>query len=538
MSPRRRIAIDGPPQWVHGAEMTECFDYVIVGGGTAGCVLAARLSEDPSTSVSLLEWGPTDQDEPRALELGRWAEMVESEHDLDYRSVDQTRGNSAIRQSRARILGGCSSHNGMIAFRPLAADLDEWAALGARGWGADSLVPYFDRLACHIVPIAAEHRNPYLADATHAASEALGIPWKDTWNSGPFIDGAGFLELGYHPETGARSSASVAYVHPILGRRTNLEVTFDARATRILTDNRRATGVLVRRGDGSMQRFDARREVVIACGAIDSPRLLMLSGIGPGEDLHRAGVNVVHDLPAVGANLMDHPEGLIIWEAARPLPPQRVMDWDAAILARIDPGTSVPDVLFHIPLVTWGMHAEALGYPTPTASFSMTPNVAKPRSRGRIWLSSPDPEAAPVIDPGYFTDPEGYDERILVAAIRMARRIALHEPLAGWLGPETFPGPKVQDEQELSALVRAASHTVYHVSGTCRMGASHDPKAVVDPALRVQGMKGLRVVDASVFPSLTCTNPVVTVMMLAERAADLIAGRAGPVAANAAAVAG
>ena len=191
------------------------YDYVIAGGGTAGAVVAARLSEDPRVTVGLLEWGPTDSGEPRALQLRRWSEMLEGEYDLDYTSVEQPRGNSHIRQARARILGGCSSHNTMIVLRPPAADFDNWAALGARGWDANAMGKYFGRLAVSIVPVAPGDRNPYLADVIEAASAALGIPVREDWNAAGYRDGTGFVPLGYYRESGVRSSSSVAYLHPV-----------------------------------------------------------------------------------------------------------------------------------------------------------------------------------------------------------------------------------------------------------------------------------------------------------------------------------
>ncbi|MHB1837483.1 MAG: GMC family oxidoreductase, partial [Solirubrobacteraceae bacterium] len=301
-------------------ERTE-YDYVVVGGGTAGAVVASRLSEDHGVSVALVEWGPTDEHEPRALKLRAWAEMMEGEYDLDYRSVRQPRGNSDIRQARARILGGCSSHNTMIAFRPPARDLGEWVALGADGWGPDDFLPYYDRLATNIVPVAPEHRNPYLHDVIGAASKALSIPIRDRWNVSGFADGTGFLELGYYPDTGIRSSSSVDYLHPIADR-DNLELVLESRARRVLLDDsgRQARAVEIARADGSRSTIAARREIILCCGAIDTPRLLLLSGIGPAQELQDAGVEVVHDLPGVGRNLMDHPEGLLLWEAAKPIP--------------------------------------------------------------------------------------------------------------------------------------------------------------------------------------------------------------------------
>jgi choline dehydrogenase-like flavoprotein len=500
----------------------DAFDYVIVGGGAAGSVLAARLSEDPHVTAALIEWGPTDLHEPRALQIGRWAELIQSEHDLDYGSVPQERGNSLIRQSRARILGGCSSHNGMISFRPLPADLDEWTAAGAAGWDADTILPYYDRLQINIVPVAAEHRNPFLKDVLTSVCTVLDVPYKTTWNGAPFVDGAGFLEVGYEPATGARSSASVAYLHGVMDHRPNLTLLLEHRATRLILAPDRARAVELRDSSGCAHTVRADRELILACGAIDTPRLLLLSGIGPADELRSVGIEPMHDLAGVGRNLMDHPEGLIVWEAARPLGPERVMDWDAAIAAWVDPGGDRPDLLFHIPLDTWALHAEALGFATPRLSLSMTPNVAKPRSRGTVRLASSSPDENPLIDYRYFTDEVGHDERILVEGIRMARRIAAQSPMTNWIVRETFPGPGVTSQEEFAALVRATNHTVYHVSGTCRMGHPDDALAVVDPRLRVRGVHGLRVVDASIMPTLTATNPGVTVMMVAERAADLI----------------
>lgn len=504
---------------------TPVYDYVIVGGGTSGPVLAARLSEDPNVTVCLIEWGPTDQEEPRALQLLRWAEMLESEFDLAYRSVPQTRGNSHIVQSRARILGGCSSHNTMIAFRPPLADLREWEALGAWGWG-EEFARYYDLLLTNIVPVAPEHRNPFLQDVIAAAASALKIPVREDWNDTQWSEGVGFLQLGYYPDTGVRSSASVDYLHPIMGARTNLTTMLETRVTSVLIDpQRRAEGVRIRHPDGSQTAVLAKREVVLCAGAIDTPRLLLLSGIGPAEDLAAIGIPVRHDLGGVGRNLMDHPEGLLVWEATRPVPQLAASQWDAIIATRLGPAGEAADILCHIPLLTLAEHAERRGFATPCNSITLTPNVTKPRSRGRVWIGSADPDKPPLIDYGYFTDPAGYDERTLLAGIRMARQIAQTQPMAGWIRREVFPGPEVQEDSELSALARQTHHTVYHVSGTCRIGAAGDPQAVVDPQLRVRGIEGLRVADASVFPTLTTVNPVVTVLMVGERAADLISGR-------------
>jgi choline oxidase len=317
----------------------------------------------------------------------------------------------------------------------------------------------------------------------------------------------------------------VAYLHPVMGTRDNLDVLTRARVLRVTFDAaRRATGVTVRRPDGQLADIAAAREVIVCCGAIDTPRLLMLSGVGPGQRLRELGIEVVTDLPGVGSNLCDHVEGLLVWEAARPVPPEGATDWDITIMYRTSPGSIVPDVLAHVPLMTFAMHSERQGYPTPPHSITMTPNVTSPRSRGTVTLASADVDDPPVIDYRMFTDPDGHDERTLLAGMRMARRIATQPPMSGWVAREVFPGPGVQADEELSALARATCHTVYHVSCTARMGAPDDPGAVLDPQLRVRGVDRLRVIDASAFPALTTVNPVVAVLMLAERGAELVRG--------------
>ncbi|AXG81804.1 GMC family oxidoreductase [Streptomyces paludis] len=505
------------------------YDYVVVGGGTAGCVLASRLSEDPSVHVALLEWGPSDLHEERARAIRRWAEMVESEYDLDYRSVPQERGNSGIRQTRMRILGGCSTTNTMIAWRPLASDLREWVALGATGWTPESVLPYYDRLLTPICPVAPEDRNPFVADVVAAAAKALGVPLRDEWNDGRLdtdARGAGFFEVGYTPESNLRSSTSIHYLHALAGSRPNLHVLTGARARRVVLEPRtggtpRATGVEL--DDGGF--FAGRRETIISAGAIDTVKLLQLSGIGPSDVLDAAGVEVLVDAPGVGENLQDHAEGLVVWESTGPPPATSASGWDAGAMFSLTGRTDAPDVLMHFPVEPVVDHPLAQGFTFPENIVAIAPNVAKPASRGRVWIETADIEQPPKIDYRYFTDPAGHDEKVLLAGVRAARRIAEEEPMRSWLVREVFPGPDVRSDEELSRIARATHQTVYHVSGTCRMGSDDDPLAVLDPELRVRGVEGLRVADASAFPALTATNPVVTVMVLAERAADLILSR-------------
>jgi choline dehydrogenase-like flavoprotein len=502
-------------------------DYVVVGGGTAGCIVASRLSEDPDVTVTVVEAGPSDEHEPRARDIRRWAEMLESEYDLDYRSVSQTRGNSGIRQARMRILGGCSTANTMITWRPLPADLDEWAADGVDGWSTEVVHAAFDRVRAPVHPVAEKDRNPYVADVVASARQALTLPARTAWNSDPEFAatgvGAGFFEIGYTPDDHLRSSTSVHYLHDALRNRSNLVVEFGQLAQRLLIEDGVAVGVVTRDTDGNEHEMRAACEVVVCCGAIDSPKLLQLSGIGPRDVLDAAGVALLVDSPGVGANLMDHAEGLIVWETDREVPATCATGWDAGAAVRLSADSPArPDVLMHFPVEAVADHAVARGVAMPDRIVSIAPNVAKPRSRGRVWIVSDDPAVRPSIDYGYFTDPDGHDEEVLIAGIRLARRVAETEPMAGWIVREVFPGPDVESDDDLSDALRATHQTVYHVSGTCRMGADDDSMAVCDSRLRVRGVTGLRVVDASVFPTIPSVNPVGTIMSVAEHASAML----------------
>ena len=500
------------------------YDYVIVGGGTAGSVIAARLTEDPDVTVALIEGGPTDIDKPEVLTLRKWLGLLGGEYDYEYTTTEQPRGNSHILHSRAKVLGGCSSHNTLISFKPLPSDWDEWEANGAEGWGAAAMDPYFGKLRNNIVRVAKKDQNAIAQDWIDAAKDALDIPEVVGFNDRPFHEGVGFFDLSYHPEDNKRSSASVAYLHEHIeaGDRPNLHILLETWAYKLELDGKRATGVHVRTKDGEEKLLTAAREVVVCAGAIDTPRLLNHSGIGRKQDLEALGIPVAHDLQGVGENLIDHPESVIVWETNGPIPGNSAMDSDAGLFVRRDPEHQGPDLMFHFYQIPFTDNPERLGYERPEHGVSMTPNIPKSRSRGRVYLTSADPQVKPALDFKYFEDENDYDGRTLVDGIKLARKVAQAEPFAKWLKREVAPGPEVTSDEDISEYARKVAHTVYHPAGTCRMGAADDELAVVDPELRIRGLEGIRVADASVFPTMPAVNPMIGVLMLGEKAADLI----------------
>lgn len=512
------------------------YDYVIVGGGSSGCVLAARLSEDPNVSVCLLEAGPSDVDDPAILRLTDWMALLDSGYDWDYPVEPQAGGNSFLRHARGKVLGGCSSHNSCIAFWTPREDLDEWAALGCDGWGAEDSWPRIRRLETNdgawdghgrsgpvtIMQIPAE--DP-CGIAVLEAAAAVGLPTV-RFNEGHTVtDGAGFFQINQRPD-GTRASASVSYLHPILDSRPNLDVITGAWASRVVFDGTRATGVEYQLGIRAGRLVvGANREVVLSAGAIDTPKLLMLSGIGPGEHLREFGIDVLVDAPGVGSNLDDHVEGLVMWDAARPMVDRSTQWWEIGLFTRTDPTLDRPDLMMHYGSVPFDLNTVRWGYPTTDNGFCLTPNVTRGRSRGTVRLRSPDFRDRARVDPRYFTDPDGHDLAVMLAGVKLARRIAEQPALAEWVEAELAPGPDAVTDDELADYIRKTHNTVYHPACTAKMGPDGDPTAVVDPQLRVRGVTGLRVADASVMPFLPAVNPNITCMMIGEGAFDLIRGR-------------
>ncbi|WP_024796797.1 GMC family oxidoreductase [Tomitella biformata] len=508
------------------------FDYVVVGGGSAGAVVAARLSEDPEVTVALVEAGASDVGDDAILQLDRWMALLESGYDWDYPIEPQAHGNSFMRHARAKVLGGCSSHNSCIAFWPPREDLDEWSAkFGARGWESANTFPLLTRLENnseegplhgHDGPVRIRTVPPVdpCGVALLDACEQAGIP-RARFNTGEtVVNGANFFQINAR-EDGVRASSSVSYVHPILGRE-NFTLLTGLRAKKLNFDaDKRCTGVDVLDADLIHTRtIHATREVVVSAGVIDSPKLLMLSGIGPTAHLREHNIEVLVDSGGVGSYLQDHPEGVIQWSAKQPMPTTSTQWWEIGIFTTTEEGLDRPDLMFHYGSVPFDMHTARQGYPTTENGFCLTPNVTHARSRGTVRLRSMDYRDKPLVDPRYFTDP--HDMRVMVHGIKLAREIAAQDALRNWVGEELYPGPTVQTDAEIEEYIRRTHNTVYHPSGTVRMGPEEDAMSPLDPELRVKGVRGLRVADASVMPELTTVNPNITTMMIGERCADLM----------------
>ena len=490
-------------------------DYVVVGGGTAGAVVAARLAENPAITVCLLEAGPSDADKAEVLAVKNWPNLLGTELDYDYRIERQARGNSLIRHSRGRLLGGCSSHNSCIAFRPPAYDMDSWQQLGCEGWGADETMRYFERVFTRVHIEKTPTINPLSQSFLEAARQA-GFALV-TFNAGSELRaGAGVFQL--NTRNGNRQSSSRAYLHPMLATAENLTVLTNTVVNRIVLDEHNVARAVETNG----ATIAANREIVLCCGAFDTPKLLLLSGIGPPQHLQELGIPVRAAVAGVGEHLLDHPEGVVIWETQRPVPDETTQYWEVGLFSTVFPDSPLPDLMFHFGLVPFDWNTVPLGYPTAPSGFSLTPNVPRARSEGVVKLRSPNPTDAPLIDFRYFTDPEGYDEAILLAGIKLARKLAAQPALQQWVKRELAPGSQVQDERELSEYARRTANTVYHPAGTCRMGVSDHPLTVVDPQLRVKGVHHLRVADASIFPTMISVNPCMTCIMIGEKCADLL----------------
>lgn len=522
------------------ASEVDSYDFVIVGGGTAGCVVASRLAEYlPHKRILLIEGGPSDFNDDRVLLLKEWLNLLGGELDYDYPTTEQPMGNSHIRHSRAKVLGGCSSHNTLISFRPFEWDCKNWVNQGCKGWDFNTFTRLLDNLRNTVQPVHEKHRNQLCLDWVKSCSTRMNIPIIEDYNkeikeTGKLSQGAGFFSVSYNPENGHRSSASVAYIHPILRgeeKKPNLKILTNAWVGKINVQGSKVTGVDVKLQDGTKHSLRPKCETLLCAGSVDTPRLMMLSGLGPKKQLSDLGISVIKDLPGVGENLIDHPESIILWELNKPVPQnETTMDSDAGIFLRREKHNAhgddgdIADVMAHCYQIPFVFNTARLGYDQPKDAFCMTPNIPRPRSRGRLYLTSSDPSVKPALDFRYFTDPEGYDATTIVAGFKAAREIAQEKPFADWIKREVAPGPAIQSDEDLSEYGRRVAHTVYHPAGTTKMGdVQTDEYAVVDPTLKIRGLQNVRIADAGVFPDMPTINPMLTVLAIGERCAELVA---------------
>lgn len=521
-------------------------DFVVVGAGSAGCVLAARLTEDPGTTVVLLEAGGEDSDRWIHVPLGFGKTFADPSVNWCYETEPEPgSGNRRIFWPRGRVLGGSSSINGMIYTRGQPEDFDHWRQLGNVGWSFDDLLPYFERSERQVrgkIPLHGDAgplwvsevaRNP-VCDAFIESAVGCGHARNDDFN-GRVQDGA-----GYHQATirhGRRWSTADAYLRPA-ARRPNLRLLTGACVAAVALEGRQATGVqFTQNGQPGIAR--ARREVILCGGAVNSPQLLLLSGVGPADDLSQLGVEVRHDLPGVGRNLQDHYSAPIkcrsrsastlndiVGNRARRVAaalryavlrsgPLTYPAVSAALFARTQAGSATPDVKCSISPFTATRPQEGLD---AWSGFTLIAFPLRPESRGEVRLKTPSPSDAPAIHPNYLGAEQ--DQRTMVSGLRLCRKLLAQSPLAGFVDIEYLPGPDVATDDELLEFARLNGSTVFHPTSTCKMGM--DPLSVVDADLRVQGLARLRVVDASVMPFVPAGNTNAPTIAIAEKAADLI----------------
>ncbi|TXN21548.1 GMC family oxidoreductase N-terminal domain-containing protein [Methylobacterium sp. WL9] len=523
------------------------FDFIIVGGGTAGCVLANRLSEGSRYRVLMLEAGPRDRSPWIHLPIGYGKTMFHKTLNWGFfTEPEPTMKDRRIYWPRGRTLGGSSSINGLIFVRGQSDDYDHWSALGNAGWAWKDVLPYFIRSEHNTKGAGPAHGGDgplWCSDITHrhqlieaiiAGAGELGVPRTEDFNGGD-QEGVGYYQL--FTRKGWRCSSAVAYLRPAEDR-PNLRVETGAQATGLMLDGARAVGVRYRQ-NGRTHEVRAAREVVLAAGALQSPQLLMLSGIGPEAELRRHGIEIAHDLPGVGENLQDHLQIRLMYRVAKPITTNddlnsltgkvRIgLQWlltrsgplavginQGGLFTRVMPGPGTPDVQFHFATLSADM---AGGAPHPWSGCTFSVCQLRPESRGTVTLRNADPFEAPVMRANYLATET--DRRCTVAGMKFARRLAGTAPLRDLLTEEIEPGQGTEGDEALLDFARGSGATIFHPSGTCKMGS--DPMAVIDSRLRVHGLGGLRVVDCSIMPTLVSGNTSAPVVMIAEKASDMI----------------
>ncbi len=540
--------MSGSGRWRAAGTSGEGFDFIVIGAGSAGCVLASRLSADPGHRVLLLEAGGRDRNPWIHLPIGYYRTIFDPKLGWGYQTEPEPGLNGRrIPWPRGKVLGGSSSINGLVYIRGQQEDFDHWRQLGNAGWSYEDVLPYFKRAEDQqrgadehhgaAGPLAVSDGTPHeLCEAYIRAAAELGIPRNDDFNGGD-QEGAGYFQLTNC--RGLRCSAAVAYLRPARSR-PNLEIRTRALVLGIELDGRRATGVRYRQ-DGVQRTALARREIVLAAGAINSPQILQLSGIGPGAHLQAHGLAVAHALPGVGHNLQDHFQARSVYRCTRPItlndrvrsPFQKLLmglEWalfrtgpltigagQGGIFARTRAEIASPDVQFHIILFSADRPGEPLHrFPGFTASVCQL----RPESRGTVLIKTPRPEDHPAIAANYLAAET--DRRCIVDGLKLARRLSRTEALQPYVALELEPGPEKATDDDLLAYARARGGTIFHPSSTCAMGPASNPMAVVDPELRVHGLNGLRIADASIMPTVVSGNTNAACIMIGEKCAELM----------------
>ncbi|MEY3799038.1 MAG: choline dehydrogenase BetA [Pseudomonadota bacterium] len=527
------------------------FDYIIVGGGSSGCVLANRLSEDPSNSVCLIEAGPKDSSPWIHLPIGYAKTMWDPKVNWKFQTEpDPGMNDRQIYWPRGKTLGGSSSINGLIFIRGQKEDYDGWRDLGNSGWGWDDVLPYFkkaegnDRLGeplhSKTGPLKASSipKKHALVEAFKKSANALGIPNTDDFNN-LTQEGVGYFQLSTHK--GFRCSAAVAYLKPAK-HRSNLTILTNSQVSKVIIENKKTIGVELFQ-QGIKKTLSTNKEVILSAGAIQSPQILQLSGVGPAKLLQEFDIPVIHDLPGVGENLQDHLQFRLIYELNQPISTndqlsswfgklKMGLDWllfrggplsiginQGGLFTRVMKDSKTPDIQFHMATLSAEM---AGGKVHPFSGFTMSVCQLRPESRGYVRIQSTDPLVPPKMFANYLA--AQHDRDTSVAAVNFARKIAQTEPLRSLITREVKPDNPKSDEEVLE-YCRNNGATIFHPTGTCKMGRNDDPMAVLDSSLRVRGVQGLRVVDCSAMPTVPSGNTNWPAVMLAERAADLILGR-------------